>query len=376
VSGHRLLAPHARNAAVGCILALQVLDLHRLELEAAGFRTALSALEDIVHGSTVRQLEFPSKEPLSGYLRQLAQDLRSALLPFRSDVRKACTAVLDDIDRVLSEAGRVREDHLLSAFADAMRLACATYEAHGQPVPAEVAARISVRFDYQSGPITSHLPIQLAAATYLNDQADGPAAVVDVVLNLELMDELTAFALPYVLLHEGLCHALQGPWQPGRIQADPSSRFAEGWMDVAALLTHNVLEHGGSRDIDTPAVTTVPRWTAQYDAALRVHQARYARHPHDRAWSHRAYGVTAANNLHRLLGRLPETKSHPTAAFLELSLALNTSAFDAQQRDMFVTGIYKRTLRKDDPDLVTELRDYLCSRNLSRFIDDVVKSFT
>jgi hypothetical protein len=376
VSGHRLLAAHAKKAAVGRLLVFQVLDLHRVELEAAGFHTALTDLESILHGSTARQLEFPSKEPLSGYLRQLAQDLRAALLPFPNDVRKACAAVLDDIDRVLAEAGRAREDHLLGAFAEAMHLACEMYGEHGRPVPAEVTARVSVTFDYQSEPVKSPLPIHLVAVTYLDDHADGPSARVDVAINLEMMDELTAFALPYVLLHECLCHALQGPWQPGRIQADPSSRFAEGWMDVAALLTHNALERGGSRDTDTPAVMTVPRWAAQYDAASRVHRARYAPHAHDRAWSHRACGVHAANSLHRLLGRLPETKSDPTAAFLELSLALNTSAFDAQQRDLFVTGIYKRTLRRDDPDLVAELRQYLCSRDLSRFVADVVKSFT
>ncbi|OJF14502.1 hypothetical protein [Couchioplanes caeruleus] len=378
MKAERVLPLHVEKAVLARVLVFQVLDLHHAELAAAGYGTLWEEVRDRLCHSTVRQLEFCSADPLSSYLHRLAEELRSIMQSYPgADTEKVCTLLLDEIDRVLADAGRFPGDLLPAAFDKAVEEAFELYRAHGLPVSPDMLERITVRFDHQLGSLHSPLPIQLTAVTCLHEEpGDPPSARVDVRVNAKLMDELTAFSLPYVLLHECVCHVFQGPWQGGRTSADPSSRFAEGWMDYVAFSVHQMLarsRHGGSGD---PDLTMTPRAAAQEEAADTVHKARYAKNVEDRAWAQRALGVRAAHNMRSLLERLPEARADPLGAFVQLSVHLNASPIDNQQRDLFVAGVSKATLRGVNPELVPVMRRYLTTHDLHGLVGEVLKLFT
>jgi hypothetical protein len=241
-------------------------------------------------------------------------------------------------------------------------------------VPAADAVRVSVEFDYQITPLVHPLPIQLLATTLLDEPSDAPGALVEIIINPLRVDELTTFAFPYVLLHECVCHVLQGPWHGERFQADANSSFAEGWMDVAALYVHRemVYEHPAPDRID---LLVVPRQAAQRDAADQVHRARHDDHPDDRTWSNRSMGQEAAEGMVSLFGRLPETKHDAIAQFLRLSFALNASPVNNIERDQFVTKVWGFTrprLESRRHRLVAAVRQYIECRDVDRLVKNVI----
>ena len=277
--------------------------------------------------------------------------------------------LLEEIDRVLATGGQAREDLLLTAFADALQAAVNAYEQHGMHVPPDLVKRTTVTFEYQLGPVQTVLPIQLSAVTTLTDPGQ-LAAGVGVLVSPAGLDKVTAFSLPYVLLHECVCHVLQGPWQPGRIQNDPGDRFAEGWMDVAAYLVHEMTEW--------------PRHTAKPDqlirdeqsaAATKVHHARQERQPHDRAWAARAMGAMAARGTLKLLGSLPESRNDAENAFLCLTLHLNASSYPNGDRALFVLKVYQALQRRADHQLTPLLRAYLSTGALDPLVTGVLPLF-
>lgn len=382
MSAPRSLPLHVQKAVWGRALVYQVLDLHHVQLEDAGYGVLWAAVRDRLCTSTAWQLEGRTGGSLSSYLNQLGAELRASVSFPDPEAEQACTPLLDEIDRVLAEAGHAHDDLLVTAFTDALEVAADLYSGHGLDVPPQdMVKRVSAAFDHQLMPLQSELPIQLTATTYLNDEPDGPSAHVDVVINADLLDELTVFSLPYVLLHECVCHVLQGPWRPGRVQPDAASRFAEGWMDVVAYVVHQAMDRPGRTETSGPDLLATLRAAAQQEAAEKVHSARHERTRNrawDRAWAQRAMGARAARNMAALLAKLPETRgSDPTAAFTRLSVQLNTSSFDNQQRDLFITGVHTATLgRRTDPALVTRVRQYLHTQNLDRLVQDILNLFT
>jgi hypothetical protein len=371
---------HVQKAVVGRLLVYRALDLYHAEVEAAGYGLLWGEVRARMQASTARQLEFRrSAQSLWEYLGQLAAELRSALLPFPdADAEAVCTPLLDEIDRILARAGELRRDLLRDAFERAMQIAAAEYGRHGLRVPPAMLERVSVSFDHQATPLTHALPIHLSATTHLRDPPGGPTALVEVVVTPTLVDEPTAFALPYVLLHECLCHVLQGPWEQGRLQADADSRFAEGWMDVAAYLLHQGLP-AAAAGVEAIDLMATPRPLAQREAAHDAHTARHApgrddRARTDRAWAHRALGKQAANGMLTVLAALPETRSDPTTPFMRLSLALNAASVDNHQRDYFATAVYKSTSRESSRHrLVALVRDYLECGDVQRLVGRVLK---
>jgi hypothetical protein len=188
------------------------------------------------------------------------------------------------------------------------------------------------------------------------------------------LDELTAFSLPYVLLHECVCHVLQGPWQAGRQQADAGDRFAEGWMDVVAYVAHQTMERPWRAGHTGPDLLAIPL-DGRNDAAAAVHKSRQHDTP-DRAGSQRALGAQAARNMQTLLGKLPETRRDADTAFIRLSVQLNTSPFRNDQRELFVRGVHTATQLRPNPALATAVRTYLDDQDLERLVRDVSKLFT
>jgi hypothetical protein len=372
------LPPHVQKAVLGRLLVYKALDLHHAELDAAGHGLLWSDIRNKLEGSTARQLRYArDDQSVWAYLGELAAELRTAPLPFPSDDAKAaCTPLLEQIDSLVREACELQRDLLLDAFRLAKELASAAYRQHDQRVPAEMFERISVSLDHQAGPLRHGLPIHLTASTELRDENLPQAAVVSVVIIPEALDERTAFALPYVLLHECLCHALQGPWKHRRVQADANSRFAEGWMDVAAYRLHQSVDPEVHR-VPTIGLMTAPRLMAQMEAASDVHKARHSRNEIDRAWSHRVIGRDAAERMFDLIGRLPESKGDAAKPFMHLSLALNVSMIDNYQRDRFVSIVHKLTLFPSHQHrLVPFVRDYLGDHNMQGLVDAVLKLAT
>ncbi|GIF15741.1 hypothetical protein [Actinoplanes teichomyceticus] len=372
MSTDRSLPPHVQKAFWARALVFQVLDLHHVQLEAAGYGLFWNAVRERLLTSTAAQIEFCPAGSLSSYLSHLGTEIRAGI-PFPDrDAERTCAPLLDEIDRVLRDAGQLREDLLMSAFAATMQAAVELYHRHGEGVPDDVVKRVSVTFGHQGMPVQSELPIQLTATTYLEDQPEGPSARVDVVINPGLLDELTVFSLPYVLLHECVCHVLQGPWQSGRSQPDPGDRFAEGWMDVAAYLAHQTLDYPWLGDASGLDLLAPRRAAARLEAAEKVHRARHQRTPHGRSWAQRAMGAQAAQSTVALLAKLPETRTDPAAAFTRLSTRLNSSTFSNRQRELFVARVHKATMGRVDAGLVTQIRQYLSTDDLHQLVHGIL----
>ncbi|GAB1646157.1 hypothetical protein [Krasilnikovia sp. MM14-A1259] len=372
MSAARSLPAHVEKAVWARSLVFQMLDLHHVQIEAAGYGLLWTAIRERLLHSTAAQVEFSPAGSLGSYLSQLGAEIRASISFPDPDAERTCIPLLDEIDRVLAEAGRYDEDLLWAAFDDAMRAAAELYRRHGVDVPQDVVKRVSVTFGHQGMPLQAELPIQLTATTYLDDPPEGPSARVDVVINPGELDELTVFSLPYVLLHECVCHVLQGPWEAGRSQPDAADRFAEGWMDVAAYLAHRMLDHPWRGDTPGPDLLASPRATARLEAAEKVHRARHQRTPHGRAWAQRAVGAQAAQNMVALLAKLPEARTDPEAVFVRLSIRLNTSTISNKQRECFVGRVYKATLGRVNPALVTLTRRYLETDDVGQLIDEVL----
>ncbi|MEU4161713.1 hypothetical protein [Actinoplanes sp. NPDC026670] len=369
-----------QKAVWGRAFVYQMLDLHQLTVEAAGYGLLWNEVRGRLQALTARQVEFDPAGPVSGFLTTLAEDLRSSMMPFPDGgAEKVCSPMLDDIERLLADAGRLRNDPLQTLFTDTLRAAAGAYRACGLPLPDDMVTAVEVSFDHQSAPVDSALPIQVIATTRLGDTPSGVSAHVDIVVSPTYLDELTVFALPYVLLHECVCHVFQGPWGPGRIQADADSRFAEGWMDHIAYTVACDQARALAGGKPASSLSAVPRPGALREAADQVHRARHQPHPRDRAWAARAMGVRAARNLAELMTRLPELAGRPVeaaAAFRRLSLRLNVSEFSNTQRDLFVAAVHKATLARTEHGLVVQLRRYLERDDLVHLVEGTVKLFT
>jgi hypothetical protein len=374
ISG-RSLPLHVQKAVWGRALIYQVLDVHQVEVAEAGYEVLWAGMRERVRADTEQEVELPSAGSLISYLTGLSRRIREGMSFPSLDAEKACTPLLDDIDRVLAVAGQAQEDLLFAAFGDALQAAANLYGRHGMEVPSDLLKRTTVTFEHQRGEVRTILPIQLQAVTTLTDLPDGPAANVNVLVSPKGLDELTVFSLPYVLLHECICHVLQGPWQTGRIQGDPSDRFAEGWMDVAAYLAHETMQRPWRAKVPGPDLLTAPRPASQSDAAWMVHKARHKAQKEDRAWSARAMGTDAARGMQELLGKLPESRHDATAAFLRLSLRLNASSLTNQERALFVTKAYQALQNRTEYTLTPLLRCYLGTNDLQGLVHGIISLF-
>ncbi len=375
--GHNASLPvHVQKAVLGRMLVYKALDLHRADIEAADYGTFWKQLRDRLHASTDLQLQFrDDSRPVSDYLRALAQELRSALSFPNSASEQVCAPLLDDIDKLMDEASTCTEDLLVEAFRQAVAQASAEYRDCELALSDGIVDNVSITFDHQSRIPDNLLPVNLRAVTFLDATSTLPSARVEIVLAPGDLDELTAFALPYVLLHECLCHVFQGPWTSLREQADANSRFAEGWMDVVAFRLHAELS---LKDGSFVSLMTPLRLAAQLDAAEQVHAARRAPQRSDRAWAHRAIGYDAAILMADRLTRLAGTQDAQTA-FMHLSLSLNASSVANNDRDRFVTFIHEDLdKRMSEPQIVLDLlRDYLrdhdAMRLVSRVLDEKIR---
>lgn len=161
----------------------------------------------------------------------------------------------------------------------------------------------------------------------------GPAWQVELTLGVP-PDGPSWHAASYVLMHEFVSHAAQGPWTPACAKPGPDDAYAEGWMDVVAYLLHGIyLYGGGAAAVEEDVAVDEPG--ARFLAAGTFHYGRcQVRRP---GTSNRRHGCRVADSFNR---RLLAGRSGPAdETFLRLSLQLNASAVSHEQRQLFVYGI-------------------------------------
>ena len=159
-----------------------------------------------------------------------------------------------------------------------------------------------------------------------------PANEAELTFGIAL-DDRSWRAAGYVLLHELISHAAQGPWITACDQPAPGDDFAEGWMDAVAYLVHaiNVSGAGQTDALDVPHERKV--------AAAALHLER-TEAGHFGAAGKR-HGRKVAVELNELL--LAGASAPADETFLRLSLQLNASSFAHAQRRKFVFGIETAT---------------------------------
>jgi hypothetical protein len=297
---------------------------------------------------------------LSAALEYPDDAARQAFKPMMAAILEALDAVADD---------DTDTDALVNAFRAATEFTIDRYRRLGIEVPKEIDDNTRVSFCYDPGCQPIGLPLKYSACTSL-DEDGSLGSKVDINVNAGKFDTTSAFALPYVLLHETVCHVLQGPYTAARLQADASSRFAEGWMDVAAYRLHQEILAALS-----PAhLSLKARPASQSEAAHRVHWARRTPNVDDRTWPHRAIGAETAEKVEGLLTkRLPESFREPTDPFMHLSLALNAGPYTPTDLDLFVARVSASFKSADGTaSTVRQLRSYLNDRDPHRFAKQVL----
>ena len=153
--------------------------------------------------------------------------------------------------------------------------------------------------------------------------AAGPATSVSLLFGRPMTAEAW-FASTYVLMHELVSHAAQGPWDERCTSPAEDDPFAEGWMDLVAIAVHRASLDGlGPADIPVPEAASDFIHTSE-----ALHAAR--RDQPELSAARRRVGMDTADALRRYM-LTPERRPDN---FLALSLALNASALSHAERQV------------------------------------------
>lgn len=198
-------------------------------------------------------------------------------------------------------------------------------------------------------------PHQIPVPVYANGETrfhDKPRRLVsEVVLNLmiEGFDFNTQQSLPYIALHEALCHVFQGSASGRNVRPPPDvdfDMFSEGWIDGLVLDVFRELRSGiGPR----AALKNVLARDGQVRAGLEMQSARGNSARPDASFfaPYVARGSAASSaarqELNKRLG-----PSEGQAAFLQLSLDLNVILAETSVRNDLVNRlVVSRTIAAD-----------------------------
>lgn len=367
----QLLPPHAQKAVLGKFIVYAVLDGFRLELELSAYGALLKEIEHRLQDITNRELDWPTPDQTCGdYLSALADQLFADFYYPDEKARTTYAAMVSAIRSALTVPRTGADtDDLVSVFEAAVSFTINRYRRVGITVPADVGEKARISFCYDPSCKPAGVPLKYLACTTLSSD-DLLASLVEVSIDAANFDPISTLALPYVLLHETVCHVLQGPYSDNREQADANSRFAEGWMDVAAYRLHDeILERL------TPDRLTLPaRAASQSEAAQKVHFARRAPSDSDRAWPHRAIGAETAEKVASIFHRLPEFPDQARDPFMLLSLGLNSGPYTAAELDLFVTQLSaKLRTATDEAFAVKHLRRFLRTGDLHSLATEVLQ---
>ncbi|MEV6105786.1 hypothetical protein AB0M28_13865 [Streptomyces sp. NPDC051940] len=344
------LAPSVRNALMGRWVVYEALDALKPQLVAQGCTALVRAVESEVEGRTRYALEAVDRTPLPDFLDGLAGGLRDAVGYASAADRQRLVELFDTIDARVVVLTAEPADPLQRLCESLLDTAVAAYrQLLPQPPPRLQDSTEFTMIYVVNRPELSFAPFAGSAVTHA--QAGHPdLSRVELRLSVGEFDLLSFNSLPYAIFHECVCHVLQGPWDDSRTLPDPASRYAEGWMDYAALTLYRLLLRGGLPLVDLPEDDFPElRRPGFEEAAGALHQARVRELPQDRAWGHRSMGAWAAHALLHRLARMPGPGpgADVELAFLELSFAINASAMRQQEREEFTQLMHSGLLRAE-----------------------------
>ena len=176
-------------------------------------------------------------------------------------------------------------------------------------------------------------PVRAGARTEFEDRAGGLRSTVTLTVDTQALDSRTLLTIPYLLLHEVVCHAFQG-WKPDgarpRRDALPTDGFVEGWMDTYAADALTALVRSHDEDPWPPPEALEGSIQQMEVDGQNFHSARGASRQVE-GWAERRQGRRVRGHL---LGFLTRDRG-PTEAYrllMALSLRLNGSVRDADER--------------------------------------------
>lgn len=258
---------------------------------------------------------------------------------------KICDGSADD--DVTVEKGGQCISTLKSIVESAVALARSLYEEHS-PEFSRLARKPSVTWSLghclaDRGRTTPHqipVPVYATGATRFHDEPGGLASEVILNLIVEGFDFNTQQSLPYIALHEALCHVFQGSASGQNMRPAPGvdfDLFSEGWIDGLIPDIYRELRSGtGTR----ATLKNVLARDGQVRAGLEMQAARGNSARPDAGFfaPYIARGSVAAaaarEALHRRLGPL-----EGEASFLQFSLDLNVLLAATKARNNLVNRL-------------------------------------
>jgi hypothetical protein len=206
----------------------------------------------------------------------------------------------------------------------------------------------------------------ITASCRLRDDGT-PISIVKLSIRDDSFDWTSACQLPYVLLHELLCHAYQGIAAPAergqqRIVVDGSCAWTEGWMDVLALWTAMTwLKNHPSE----------PEWVARESGSLQVAFAKlHARRAEAQSTLprlQRERRTAAREAVGHLLAEMSRFYTGPDREDLSrervyaFSLSLNTLRIQQTDRDQQLDNLavaLELTVDLDQDELISALLEF------------------
>ena len=342
------LAPSVRNALMGRWVVCEALDTWKPQLVAAGCSELVTVVERAVDGRTRYALKDVDQTPLLTYLDHLANGLRSDISYATADDLKQLGELFDSIDGHIVLLSEQPSDPLQRLCDSLLATAVAAYQELLPETPTRVFGATEFdEFYVANRPELAFAPFAGSAITRL--QSEQPSmSRVQLHLTVGEFDISSFNSLPFAIFHECVCHVLQGPWDDSRTLPDAASRFAEGWMDYAALQLYQRLLDGHFGQVKLPK-TNFPdlRRTGFRNAARKLHQARTEERERDSAWGHRAMGARAAESFLVQLSRTPHLESDAEHAFFHLSFAINASTLTHRERERFAGLVHTGLLRDE-----------------------------
>lgn len=260
-------------------------------------------------------------------LEHCVRHLQASVIEIRIELEHRCSEALDFVQWCDATATSIATD-FTDPFAAANEVALqATASLYGIP-PADLANSVPVVLEWENRP-----PGEFGYANGISAKVSShPRNQLRMVVCPSAFGQESSCALPYVLLHEYVCHAARlaagGP-PPSEI----SSTFAEGWMDHVAMTLHDEMI-GSGRGFGIP-------WLEPPDhkrAASYLHHARVSGGS-DRFAPARDFGSSIAELFQSYY---PGSSVRP-APLHRLSVLLNASSVRDSLLDVFVYAVWDIT---------------------------------
>jgi hypothetical protein len=330
-------ALHVTKALRAQFAVLPVLEDARVTLAADGLDHVYNNLSQVLPAATKSVLDNPDDETtVSEFIASLIVAFRNTPNGLLGAAKHRAEGVTEKVVGALEiELARPNYSPLAELFSAVQTVVEKLH--HRTGIVLTDAPAVTQTLEYSSiKPHSLRCPYQVGGVTPFS--MTGAKASSNVILSIAArhFDWASLLAVPYVLFHEFVAHAFQGPWN-GIRSASINSRFGEGWMDFVALTAHDALMDGKLAIGTAP----LPGGASSHKAiALDYSQARLL--PTDDGNdlpAQREVGYRSAQALYEALLGLPLTRHNPLDAFFRLSLLINTSSLRLDRRDQLATDL-------------------------------------